>query len=115
MGIFIAYGFSVATVFIHATYNDRNVLLWTAVGLVPVFGIIFYFLIHYIHGLGDVARRQKIHAERHWEFLLTEKGKPKDPNEPDDEADRKPRHTPGHRAEVIDESPPSRAYEDPDS
>ncbi len=108
MAIIIAYGFTVAIVFIHASYNDRNVLLWTLVAAVPLFGIILYFLIHYVQGVGDAARRQKVHAERHWEFLLTEKGKPKDPNEPDEPEEPKPRHKPGFRAEVIDESPPSR-------
>jgi hypothetical protein len=113
MGLLMAWGFTIAIVFFHASYNDRHVLFWTIIACMPVLGILIYFLVFYVQGLGGTARRYKLRAERRWEFQLTDKGKKKDPNVLEEEAEQYKIPTlPGHRAEVIDESPPSRDFEE---
>ena len=63
--------------------------------------------------MGDAARRAQRKKERQWEFVLTDKGKKKDPNAPEEE--EQPNNSsayPGHMPEIIDESPLSREPED---
>ena len=100
VGLMLAWGVSVAIVFIHASYNEQNVLAWTLVALIPGFGFLIYFIAYYVHGLGDTARRAKRKEQRRWEFELTQKGKPRDPNEPVEE--------PGASRKIITESPLSK-------
>ena len=111
--LFLGWGICAAIVFMHASYNDKNVLTSAALGVIPVFGIIIYFLVHYISGMGDAARRAQRKKERQWEFVLTDKGKKKDPNAPEEE--EQPNNSsayPGHMPEIIDESPLSREPDD---
>lgn len=111
--LFLGWGLCAAIVFMHASYNDKNVLTSVGLGVIPVFGIIVYFLAHYISGAGDVARRTQRKKDRHWEFVLTDKGKKKDPNEPEeDEQSNSSSAYPGHMPEIIDESPLSREPDD---
>jgi len=114
LAIYLGWGLCVAIVFMHASYNDKNVLLSTLLGAVPGLGIIIYFVAYYVSGAGDAARRLKRKKERQWEFVLTDKGKKKDPNAPeedDDEPNNSPAY-PGHMPEIIDESPLSREPDD---
>lgn len=98
MGLVLGYGLTIAIVFVHASYNEQNVLAWTAVACIPGFGFIAYFLFYYVHGIGATARRAKRRAERQWEFELTDKGKKKDPNAPPEEP----------REKIVTESPLSK-------
>ena len=114
LGLLIGWGVCVAVVFMHATYNARNLLVSLAIGAIPIFGIIIYFLVNYIHGVGNAARRAKMKKDRHWEFVLTNKGKKKDPNAPEDDEDDEYNNSNhrGHMPEIIDESPLSREVDD---
>ena len=102
-----------AIVFMHATYNDKNLLVSLVIGAIPVFGIIIYFLMYYTHSAGNAARRAKRKKDRHWEFVLTDKGKKKDPNEPEDkDDDYDDLNNKSHIPVIIDESPLSREVDD---
>ena len=96
----IGWVVSVVIVFFHASHNDQNVLGWTLVAMIPGLGFIAYFMFYYIHGIGSMSRRTKRRVERQWEFELTDKGKPRDPNEPEEGPDY-----PGKSKKIITESP----------
>ncbi len=84
----MVYGLSVAIVFFHASYTGRNLLVSLGLALIPFFGFIIYFTMHYVEGAGNAARRAKHQKDMKWEFVLTDKGKKKNPNEKDEETDR---------------------------
>jgi len=112
LGLLLGWGLCVAIVFMHATYNNNDLLVSLVIGAIPLFGIIIYFLMHYTHHVGNAARRAKRKQDRHWEFVLTDKGKKKDPNEPEEEDDYDNSYNSDHNSEVIDESPLSREIDD---
>lgn len=113
LGLLLGWGLCVAIVFMHATYNDKNLLVSFTIGAIPLFGIIIYFLMHYTHNVGNTARRAQRKKDRHWEFVLTDKGKKKDPNEPEEEEDDLgDSKNSDYNSEIIDESPLSREIDD---
>ena len=112
MGLLMGWGLCIAIVFLHASFSDRNVLFWTVIAVVPIFGIIFYFLSIYVQGVGDLTRRAKVRKDRRWEFVLTDKGKKIDPNKPKEEPEPERNRKGGRIHRVIEESPPSQDIKD---
>ena len=113
LAFLLGWGLCVAIVFLHATYNDRDLLVSLIIGAIPILGIIIYFLMYYTHGAGNAARRIQRKKDRHWEFVLTDKGKKKDPNEPEDKDDDYDNvNNKNHTPVIIDESPLSREIDD---
>jgi len=128
------WGLAIIIIYFHASYNDQGSVFWAAFALVipgigflvidkllhgaseflvllPIAVFVAYFSFFYMGGIERAARRAEVHAQQHWEFALTDKGIRKDPNLPEDESGGVSASRPGHRREVVAESPPSRESE----
>ncbi len=105
LAIILGWGLTVIIVLFHASYTGQNMFAWGIIALVlPGLGMILYFLFGIMYGVEKTKRRSIVQKEQHWEFLLTDKGKPVDPNAPpEEEKEYKAPH--GHSKKLIDESP----------
>jgi hypothetical protein len=132
-----SWGITLLIIFFHASYNEQGVYFWAMFTIIipgvgylimdkylkgqteftlifPIAVLVVYFMFYLMGGVERAARRARVRAEQRWEFELTNKGMRKDPNAPGGESDyTKPPH-PGHRREVMAESPPSREGEELD-
>jgi len=131
----VSWGLTLLIIFFHASYNEQGTFFWALFAIIipgvgylimdkylkgrteftlifPLIVLVIYFMYYFMGGVERAARRARVRSEQRWEFELTSKGMRKDPNAPEGESDyMKPPH-PGHRREVMTESPPSRDAEE---
>ncbi len=75
--VFLCWGISVALVYTHASTHDRSTWFWVLVAVIPVAGVIFYFVYFYYKENSILRNARTRHKERTGERIA----KPRTPEQ----------------------------------